>query len=372
MKLDDFKLERFFAQYEFSAPYILCSSDPQSFALKEILSLENNSEEAFNKLWLGYTETKGNPELKEEISHLYENIYSNEILVHSGGEEGIFLFMNTALDKGDHIISLFPSYQSLYSVAEDIGCEVTLWKLIEKENNTFEIDLDFLIRSIKNNTKAIIINFPHNPTGYVPDIKVFKDIIEIAKKYNLLVFSDEVYRHLEHDKNNTLPSACDLYDFAVSTGSMSKAFALPGLRIGWTATRNQNLLNKMWSFKDFTTICCSAPSEFLAKLAIRNKDRIFKRNLEIIKNNLQILKDFFKKHENFFTFSPPKATTIAFPRLNKNLDSEKFCVDLINKQGVFLLPSTKYEYGNKNFRIGFGRKNMKDCLNELEKYLSML
>lgn len=372
MHLDDFKLERFFAKYEFSAPYILCSSDPQSLTIEELLTYEEGALEGLKKHYLGYTETKGSPKLKEEISKLYENIYPNEILVHSGGEEGIFLFMNCALNKGDHVIALFPAYQSLYSIAESIGCEVSYWKLKENENNTFELDINFLATNIKENTKAIIVNFPHNPTGFLPSKALFKEIVEIAKKHNVLLFCDEVYRFLEHDKNDTLPSACDLYDFAISTGSMSKAFGLPGLRIGWTTTRNQVLLNKMWSYKDFTTICSSAPSEYLATVAIRNREQIFKRNFEIIKNNLSALKSFFSRHENLFIFSPPKATTIGFPKLKPDVDSEKFCVDLVEKSGVFLLPSTKYDFSNKNFRIGFGRKNMSECLSKFEEYIRAL
>jgi len=278
--------------------------------------------------------------------------------------------MNTALDKGNHIIALFPAYQSLYSIAEAIGCEVTYWKLIQNKDNTFELDLDFLAKNIKKNTKAIIVNFPHNPTGFLPDIKTFKEIIEIAKENNVLFFCDEVYRYLEHDRKNTLPSASDLYDFAISTGSMSKAFGLPGLRIGWTATRNQALLNKMWSYKDFTTICSSAPSEYLATIAVRNREKIFKKNLAIIEENLKTLKEFFKKHENLFTFSSPKATTIAFPSIKKEMNIEKFCIDLVEKKGVFLLPSTKYDFGDRNFRIGYGKKTMKECLGKFGEYLS--
>ena len=232
--------------------------------------------------------------------------------------------------------------------------------------------MNFLKYSIKENTKAIIVNFPHNPTGYLPSHETFKEIIEIASKNNILLFCDEVYRFLEHDKKDTLPSACDLYDFAISTGSMSKAFGLPGLRIGWSSSRNQTLLNKMWSYKDFTTICSSAPSEYLATVAIKNREKIFKKNLSLVEENLTILKTFFNAHKDLFSFSPPKATTIAFPKLLKDIDSEEFCINLVEKQGIFLLPSTKYDFGNKNFRIGFGRKNMKECLEKFEEYLNKL
>lgn len=367
MQIEEFKLERFFAKYEFKAKYLLSSSDPESFSIEELLNYEPISKQKFDKQWLGYTETKGNPELRSEITKLYEKINSEELLVHSGGEEGIFIFMNVALKPGDHVIAMFPAYQSLYEVAKSVGCEITKWEL--NENDKWELDIDFLKKNIKNNTKAIIINCPHNPTGYVMSKDKLNQIIEIARKQNIFIFSDEVYRFMEYKDEDRLPSVCDVYENGVSIGGMSKAFALPGLRICWTATKNKIILDQMAKYKDYTTICCSAPSEFLAVVALRNKEKIFKRNLELISRNLKILNLFFDKYKEYFNWQAPRAGSIAFPSIKLNIDVEKFCVDLVEKQGVFLLPSTKYDFGNKNFRIGFGRKNMPEALKHFERYV---
>ncbi|MBI3590923.1 MAG: aminotransferase class I/II-fold pyridoxal phosphate-dependent enzyme [Candidatus Melainabacteria bacterium] len=368
MKIADFELERFFAKYEFTAPYLLCSSDPESFSLEELLSFEPGSIDAFKKQWLGYTETQGSLKLRNEITKTYKNIMPENILVHSGAEEGIFIFMNVALEKGDHVIVQFPAYQSLYEVASAIGCEVTKWTLKEKDN--WELDIDFLKKNIRKDTKAIILNLPHNPTGYLPSKNKLEEIIKIARENNIIIFSDEVYRFLEYNESDRLPAICDLYENGVSVGGMSKAFALPGLRICWSATKNKEILNKMAAFKDYTTICSSAPSEFLSIIALKHKEKIFKRNLEIIKTNLKTLDDFFKRYKDTFNFQAPKAGTIAFPSIKLETDIEKFCIDLIEKKGVFLLPSTKYDFGNKNFRVGFGRKNMPQCLKKFEEYLN--
>lgn len=367
MQIEEFKLERFFAKYEFQAPYLLCSSDPESFLIEELLSFEPHSMESFKKQWLGYTETQGNPTLRQEIIKLYEKINPENVLVHSGAEEGIFIFMNVALKPGDHVIAMFPAYQSLYEVAKSIGCEVTRWIL--DENNDWELNIDFLKQNIRKNTKAIILNCPHNPTGYVMSKEKLKQIIDIVRKENIFIFSDEVYRFLEFKDEDRLPAICDAYENGISIGGMSKAFALPGLRICWTATKNKDILNKMARFKDYTTICSSAPSEFLAELALRNKEKILKRNIEIILKNLKILNSFFDKYKDVFSWQQPKAGTIAFPGIKLNLDIEKFCIDLTEKKGVFLLPSTKYDFGNKNFRIGFGRKNMPEALKIFEGYI---
>jgi aspartate/methionine/tyrosine aminotransferase len=367
MKLNEFKLERFFAKHEFSAPYLLCSSDCESFTVKELLDLEKNSETQLKKLWLGYTESQGNPVLRKEISKLYKTASPENVLVFSGAEEGIFIFMNTILNKGDHVIAQYPGYQSLYEVANSIGCEITAWKM--DEGKGWELDLDFLRKNIRKNTKAIIINCPNNPTGYLMPKEKYEAIIKIAKEKGIWVFSDEVYKFSEYNEKERLPSACDLYDRGVSLGVMSKTLGLPGLRIGWICAKDSQLLKSMASFKDFTTICNSAPGEFLSILALKHKEFIIKRNLGIIKKNLELLDKFFKKHSSLFSWVKPKAGSIAFPRIKFNKNVEDFCIDLVNKKGVLLLPSTKYGFDDKHFRLGFGRKNMPEALRKLEEYI---
>jgi aspartate/methionine/tyrosine aminotransferase len=292
---------------------------------------------------------------------------TSDILVHSGAEEGIFTFMNTALDKGDHVIVHFPCYQSLMEIASSIGCEVTRW-VTEGENN-WELDIEFLKKSIKSNTKAIIINCPHNPTGYLMDKQKLLKIVEIAREHNILLFSDEVYRYLEYDEKDRLPAACDIYDNAVSLGVMSKAFGLAGLRIGWIATKNRELFKDMAMFKDYTSICSSAPSEFLAALALKHKERLIDRNLKIIKDNISLLNNFFNTYNDIFDWKAPKAGSIAFPKIKADIDAEKFCIDLVEKKGVLILPGNYYSYGNKNIRVGFGRKNAPQSIEKLEEYM---
>ena len=366
MKIKDFKLEEYFAKYEFKAKYILCASDCESFSIEELLSLEPEVEKSLKDLRLGYTESQGSSDLRKEISKLYSNMNLENIVIFSGAEEGIFIFMNVYFKKGDHLIVQYPAYQSLYSVALSIGCKVTRWEMSESDN--WELDLNFLEKNIKKNTEAIVLNCPHNPTGYLMSKNKFHEIIEIARKYDILIFSDEVYRFLEYNDNDRLPNMCDCYEKGISLGVMSKAFGLAGLRIGWIATKDTSLLKNLMSFKNYTTICSSAPSEFISTLVLRNKDVILERNLKIIKNNLKILNSFFKKNTNHFNWIKPKAGCIAFPMIKFSENVEEFCNDLFMKKGVLLLPSTKYNYDDTHFRIGFGRKSMPQALNILEEY----
>ncbi len=370
MKIEDFKLEEYFAKYEFKASYLLCASDCESFSIKELLSIEPEAEKRLKALRLGYTESQGSPDLREEISKLYKDMNSENIIIFSGAEEGIFVFMNVYLHKGDHIIIQFPAYQSLFQVAISIGCDVTKWIMSESEN--WELDINFLENNIKKNTKAIILNCPHNPTGYLMSKKKFNEIIELAKKHNILIFSDEVYRLLEYNEKDRLPNMCDCYNKGISLGVMSKAFGLAGLRIGWISMNDFSLIKKLMSFKNYTTICSSAPSEFISTLALRNKDLILNRNLKIIKNNLELLEVFFKKNSQYFDWVKPRAGCIAFPRIKFGKNVEEFCLDLFNSRGVLLLPGTKYDYDDMHFRIGFGRKTLPEGLNILAEYIQNL
>ena len=368
MKIKEFKLEEYFAKYEFTVKYLLCSSDCESFSVNELLTLEENSLDELKKIRLGYTESLGNPILRDEISKLYNIINSkNDVIVFSGAEEGIFIFMNVLLNKGDHIIVQFPAYQSLFEVANAIGCEVTKWMMTDEKN--WELDLDFLESNIRNNTKCIVINFPHNPTGYLISKGNYNKIINIAKENDIYIFSDEVYRFLEYDDNDRLPPMCDLYEKGISLGVMSKSLGLAGLRIGWITSKNHSLLKRIASFKNYTTICNSALSEFFAILALRNKNLILKRNLKIIQDNLKILEKFFEKYNFLFKWIKPKAGSIAFPRILINKSVDDFCLDLLRKKSVLLMPSSNYNYGDKHFRIGFGRKNMMEALHKMEEYI---
>lgn len=367
MKIKPFELERYFAKYEFSAPYLLSASDCEPLTLKELLKLgDEESLGLWENLWLGYTESQGLTLLRKEIAELYQNISKDEVLVLTP-EEGIFIMMNVLLEKGDHVITTFPGYQSLYELAESIGCEVTKWSPNKDAN--WKFDIGDLKKSIKPSTKLIVINFPHNPTGATIGIEDLNEIVKIAKARYITIFSDEMYRLLDYKESDRLPSVSDLYENAISLFGVSKTFALAGLRIGWLTTKNKEIYRKLADFKDYTTICSSAPSEILALMALRARDKIVARNMKIIETNLTILNDFFAEHRSLFKWVKPKAGTIGFPELITGQNVTDFCQNLVDNKGVMLLPAKVYDYEENNFRVGFGRKNMPEALNKLKEYL---
>jgi aspartate/methionine/tyrosine aminotransferase len=366
MKLPPFQLERWFARHEFSAPWLLCSSDCESVTVQELLALEPDARDRLDALWLGYTESRGHPALREAIAGLYETISADHILVHAGAEEAIFNFMHVALDPGDHIVVHTPCYQSLAEVARGLGAHVTPWQ--GDPDRGWAVAIDDLPRLLTPRTRAVVVNFPHNPTGFLPDAGFLHTLSALSEQHGFLVFSDEVYRGLELESADCLPAFADLNARAVSLGVMSKTYGLAGLRIGWIATRNGDLIDKMAAFKDYTTICNSAPSEFLATLALRHAGPLVARNREIIRHNLALLDDFFARHGEWFAWYRPKAGPIAFPALRRGAVGQ-FCADLVDEAGVLLLPGTLYGVPTNAFRIGFGRRNLPEALAQFERWL---
>jgi aspartate/methionine/tyrosine aminotransferase len=367
MSLPPFKLERYFAKYEFNTEFLLCSSDCEAMSIADLLALEPGAAEKFQATWLGYTESQGSPALRKEICNLYTTIQPEDILVHTGAEEAIYLFMHAMLKENDHVIVHAPHYQSLSEVAKGLGCQVSPW--LAREENGWALDLDELRHLMRSSTKAIVVNTPHNPTGWLMSRADFDELHKIAREKKLLLFCDEVYRESEYDPADRLPAGCDYGEHAVSLGVTSKTYGLAGLRIGWIATKNKDVYRKMASLKDYTTICNSAPSEFLSEVALRNRQKLIDRNLAIIQHNLAVVDELFTSHSSLFTWIRPRAGSMGFPKLLKG-KIETFCDDLVKKSGVLLLPGTMYDDSRNHFRLGLGRKNLPQAVERLGEYLS--
>lgn len=366
MKLRAFSLERYFARYEFSTRYLLCSSDPESMSVRDLLALEPGAETEFGEVWLGYTQSRGDPELRRLIAAAYERTDAECVLVHAGAQEPIFNFMNVALEPGDHVIFQFPAYQSHYSIAEAIGADVSRWPAdLDRDGAP---DPTALARLIRPSTRAIVITTPNNPTGFVFERQRLDAVIDVARKHGLWLFSDEVYRGSERETGDRQPPVCDLYERGVSLGGLAKAYGLAGLRIGWIATRDRSLYERMAEFKDYVTICNGAASEFLAKVALRHGDALVERVRHITRQNLDVLDGFFARRRSTFEWRRPRGGTTAFPRYLGG-SAEKLCDDLVRRAGVLLLPSTAFDAGDDRVRIGYGRKNLPEALAAMESAL---
>ncbi len=371
MTINPFKLERYYAEYEFSAKYMLSSSDCESLTMTELLAMASpESLQLWQNLKLGYTETPGHPRLRAEIARGYAHIKPENVVI-AAPEEAIFIAMQTLLNPGQHVIAIAPAYQSLHEIARSIGCSLSTWDL-EPSPDGWSLDLDKLAGSFNSETRLLVLNFPHNPTGFIPSRQQFDDILNLAQKHGVYVFCDEMYRLLESDPALRLPSVCDIYEKGFALSGLSKSYALPGLRIGWLTTQQDQLIRDWLSYKDYTTICNSAPSEILAIIAIQNTERIVNRNLEIIRGNISLAEQFFAKYPAIAAWNSPTAGSVAFPKWLGSGSVETFCQDVLAKQGIMIVPGSIFDQPGGYFRIGLGRKNFGEILEHLDEYLGAL
>jgi aspartate/methionine/tyrosine aminotransferase len=241
MRIPEFKLERYFAKWEFNAPYLLCSSDIEGWRMSDLLALADaDARERWERLTLGYTESQGLPALREELAGLYPGVLPEQVLTFGGAQEALFVLMNVLLGPGDHAVVTWPGYQSLHEVARATGAEVTLLRL--RAEDGWRLDLAEVERALRPDTRLLVVNFPHNPTGALPDADTWRGLFALAEARGVYVLSDEVYRLMEYDARDTLPAAVELSGRGVSLGVMSKTFGLAGLRVGWLACQDAGIL----------------------------------------------------------------------------------------------------------------------------------
>jgi aspartate/methionine/tyrosine aminotransferase len=326
-------------------------------------------QEAFDQLWLGYTQTFGAPDLRAVIASTYDRQRPEDILCFTGAEEGVFTAMQVLLDRDSHAIVVTPNYQSAETVPLSI-CAVTGVPLDPDQNWSLEINR--IAAAIRPNTKLISINFPHNPTGKVLERDRFEALVALCRRHGIWLFSDEVYRLLDADTGiEHLPQAADIYERGLSLNVMSKAYGLPGLRIGWIACPDHEILVRMERMKHYLSICNSAPSERLACVALRARDNILHRNRRLLASNLKMLEQFFVRHTELFDWYRPEAACIVYPRYKGSEGVDRWARGLVKRAGVLLLPSTVYkseltQTPSDRFRIGYGRANLEEGLAALE------
>lgn len=366
MKLPHYKLLRYFSKVEPEANFLLSASDCEPLTMDDLLALEKSGEKKLRELGLAYPASQGKESLRKAISKEYTHISPKEILVTTGSEEAIFLFLSTMLKKGDHIIVQAPCYQPYYEIPRAMGCEVSFWQGNEKEK--WEYNVHDVEKMIQENTRLIIMSSPSNPTGYLMPSKKLFDLVELAREHHLHLLSDETYHGLEHHPQEKLPKVADIYEKGFSIGSVSKAFGLPGLRIGWIATTEKIALHEMSALKDYTTAGCSTISEYLAEIALKHGEKIRKQNLKIIHENIKLFRAFLKKNSQLFECQMPNAGCLALLRLKKE-SADSFCRDLLGQVELLCVSGSTLDFGDRHVRIGFGRKNFSHALEQLEKYL---
>jgi len=356
--LPPFALEVRFSRWEFSAKYNAAGSDMESMSVEQLLELASPARrEQWPQQWLGYTETWGAPELRQAIAATYETVAPEDVLCFAGAEEGIFCAMHALLQAGDHAIVCHPNYQSAEALPASL-CDVS--GLALHPGDGWQLDPDELRAGLRPETRLLSVNFPNNPTGAVLERDRFDAMISVCNERGLWLFSDEVYRGMERDEARRLPAAVDVCERGLSLGVMSKAYGLPGLRIGWIACRDRELLQRMERMKHYLSICNSAVSEFLALVALECGDEILRRNMTLAEANRNLLREFFRREPDLFEWYEPDAGCVAFPRYLGADGVDAFCDRLVQEQGVLLMPASVFqsrlgEVPQDRFRVGYGR-----------------
>ncbi|MDQ0318305.1 aspartate/methionine/tyrosine aminotransferase [Pararhizobium capsulatum DSM 1112] len=368
----DFALEAYMSKWEFVARYNLTGSDAESLRLPDLIAMADDAErDEFDNLSLSYTQTYGAPALRAEISRTYDTVAPDDVICFAGAEEGIYIAMKVLLTPADHAIVITPNYQAAETIPLSI-CAVS-GVALDMENG-WSLDIDKVKAAIRPNTKLISINFPNNPTGKILPREIFDALVALCRQHGIWLFSDEVYRLIERAPELRLPQAVDTYERGLSLNVMSKAYGLPGLRIGWIACKDRDLLQRFERYKHYLSICNSAPSEVLARIALRNREIILARTRGIVRSNIVLLNDFFADFPHLFDWKEPDGGCVAFIRYKGPEGVEAFTQRLVEEAGVFFLPSSVYrsELGpvpQNCLRIGFGHLDLQEGLAALRGFL---
>ena len=371
--LRTFRLEEYLGEWEFKVRYHLTASDAQSMTIEELLALGTDEDrEGLAKLPLSYIETWGTPELREAVASTYERVDADHVLALAGAEEGLFWAMQELVGPGDHAVVTVPCYQAMETVTLATGAEVSA--LVPRREDGWALDLDDLRRLLRPTTRLVAVNYPNNPTGHVPDEATFRELVALCDEHGIRLFCDEVYRGIELDPARTLTQAADLSETAVSLNVASKSYGLPGLRVGWIASRDRALLERLEKRKHYTSICNAGPSEYLAAVALRNRDVIWERNRDIVAANRPVFDDFFARWEDLFEWQPPIGGCVCFPRY-KGGDVDELSRELLVAEGVLVLPASMYAseiteaVPDDHFRVGIGRLGLDEGVAAFDRFL---
>ncbi len=362
MHINEFDVETWMTDHELDCLYNLTETCVSSLSIDNLQSYtKENISDNLLQMTLDYGPITGSLRLKKAILSLYDSDNINEIAITHGAINANELVMMSLLNAKDHVITLFPTYQQMYDFPKSLGCDVDFVYL--KEENHWLPSLDDFKKVVNKNTKMIILNSPNNPTGTTFDIKMIKEICEFAKKYDLYILCDEIYRGIDQDTKQLLPSFTHFYDKAIVTQSLSKVFSFAGLRLGWIKA-NEDIIHMINLRRDYHIISSGPMSDYLGSLVLEHKDIILNRSLDITCQGKELLREWLKK-ETHFSCVIPKHGTVGFLRYDYDIPSVDFCLKLQEETGIFFVPGSCFGIEN-HVRFGFTH------IDHIEKALPIL
>lgn len=372
MKIKPFAVEEWMNAWEVGAKYNIAETCVDSISMNELFELTGEDKTEFlNRLCarrLSYGDIEGLPEFRKGVCGLYKTLNIENIVPTHGASGANHHVFYSLISPGDRVVSIMPTYQQLYSIPESYGADVQILHL-SKENNYLP-DLEKLRRLVTPETKMICINNPNNPTGALMSEQLLREIVEIARSADAWILCDEVYRHLSQE-DGWCPSIVDLYEKGISVSSMSKAFSLAGLRLGWIATHDMSVVKSCLSHRDYNLVSCGVFDEMLAAAALKHRDKLLERSRKIVRENLQILDDWVSS-EPHVSYVKPQAGTTALVYYDLDIPSYEFCEEMYKKTGALVTPGDCFEVPH-SMRIGYayGKQDLIDGLKAISEYIAM-
>lgn len=373
MKIKPFTVEEWMNAWEEGARFNIAETCVDSVSLDELFALTGEDRDAFFRDFsarrLTYGAIEGAPAFKQGICRLYRTIAPENVVPTHGAAGANHHVFYSLIEPGDRVVSIMPTYQQLYSIPESFGADVRLLHL--RQENDYLPDLDELRRLVTPGTKMICINNPNNPTGALMSAGLLREIVEIARSAGAYVLCDEVYRHLTQT-DEWCESIVDLYEKGISVSSMSKVFSLAGLRLGWIATHDMDVVRSCLSHRDYDLISCGMFDEAVAAVALNHGEKLLARNRAIVRENLAVL-DGWVKSEPRLTYTKPMAGTTALVYYDYDVPSYQFCERMYKETGAFVTPGDCFEQP-RSVRIGYacGTQVLKDGLGAFSAFLRTL
>lgn len=363
MKINEFEVETWMTDHENDCQYNLTETSMSSLSFHDLQEyvLEDISTTIMN-MKMDYGPIIGSTRLKDAILSLYHTGSYENIAITHGAINANELVMMSLLEPGDHIISLFPSYQQMYDFPKSLGCEVTLIQL--DENRQWMPSIEEFQQAIRPNTKMFCLNSPNNPTGTTISLSLMKQIIELAKTHDCYILCDEIYRGVNTTTYQLGPSFSDYYEHAIVTSSLSKVFSFSGLRLGWVKA-SQEVIDLINYRRDYHIISSGPLDDYLASLVLENKDMILKRSLMICKESKDYLKHWIEL-EPHISCVIPNDGTVCFLKYDMNIPSKELCQRLQDETGIFFVPGACF---GVEYHLRFGFTHEIDVVKEgLEKF----
>lgn len=339
------------------------STNPEPFSQKELeQTIGHSFADILSHVNLGFTPDEGTQALRNTLAeNLYTSITSEQVITHAGAQEALFCAFYSLLKQGDKVLAVAPIFEPLVQIPVNIGCEVDYIHL--DENNGWSLDLDIVESHFKSGCYLFIINFPHNPTGAMITHKQLNQIVALCDKYGVWLLSDEVFRGLEHKPEHKLPAVADIYDKGISVGVISKAYAVPGIRVGWLVCQNQKLRDKVIDIKGYLSICNSQIDEHLATIIFQQHQQLLNRNLNIIFENKHLLKQLKSIAGDRVSINVPNAGCCAFALVN---DNEALVQKVAQKTQFMLYPGSLFKTEINGVRVGFGSLKFKQFIEKIQ------